>query len=377
MSKQKNKDDDYEDSGLELVDAPIIYIPRFLEDLMYDIDDNKSVDKLAEFSIFCKAKIEGFTITLSNDYYIPKQVVHGAEVDYDVHDPRPNDEFNTVIHRHPDKLHSFSQGDDTYINRNFDVSLLWTRAGSFVKGQYNLYQNRMRCAIDCDFEVRRPRIKKIHGLDKIKKWVYVAPKYTIIEDGKSRQSNGLNYNQGSPINWEYTRDHLPPASEDLNGSSIVDNEGNLVDYNTAMGNDEFNASLALPVDFRTVWRNYFEQHYPKLRDEVVDLAVFFVKMLDDVEKDYTERHNYECTEYFDWMGIASYAVKIQQYNDKSIEVFGKICAEEWVAGKVGEVRKRIKTILHMVFKDETEKIERGEYDTGDGSKTTTTSEAIH
>ena len=74
------------------------------------------------------------TITLSEDYYIPKQKVNEASIDY-----LPDEYSHTVvIHRHPDGFNSFSKTDQEFINQNFELSLLYTEKDYFVNGVYNL-----------------------------------------------------------------------------------------------------------------------------------------------------------------------------------------------------------------------------------------------
>lgn len=88
-----------------------------------------------EFSIVTNIiKRSSDTITLSEDYYIPKQRVTAGSIDYlpdhYVH--------NVVIHRHPNALNTFSRTDQEYINQNFELSLLYTAEEYFVNGIYNM-----------------------------------------------------------------------------------------------------------------------------------------------------------------------------------------------------------------------------------------------
>lgn len=352
--KKLNTDDDYEDSGLVLYEMPIIYIPRFLEDLMYDIDDNKPVADLSEFSIFVKSKITGFEISLSNSYFIPKQRVHQAEVDYD--EPRPNMDYNTVIHRHPDSMpKKFSAGDNEYINRNFDISILWTRQHSFSYAQYNLYANRSRCVIECDIEVVRPTIKKIKGLNKIQKYVYQPPKYEIV-DPKSKTSYSSHDN---PTFWDRQRDEWwrngtweqhRNADEQLNGSLIVDNDGNLTDYNNAINADEEKDDIESMLAWQKEVLEWFETNYPNEAQTATTLTVALVDMLNVLKPKYTDEYEVETTNYYIWMGIASYVIVIQKYGDKAIDVFGKTCARSWIDGKFSDVAQRVQTIVNLFYK---------------------------
>lgn len=89
-----------------------------------------------EFSIYCRIdRKEGNNIYLSDFYVIPEQTVSPASIDYG---KDPDTKVDTVIHRHPDGLNSFSGTDESYINRNFECSILYTKAGGFVYGIYNM-----------------------------------------------------------------------------------------------------------------------------------------------------------------------------------------------------------------------------------------------
>ena len=109
------------ESGLEIVKPPInIIVPASLVDVMTSIE---AQIKNAEFSIYVKADISNVgDVVISEEYCIPDQNVSMADVEYN--DP-PVDGFNAVIHKHPSGMRVFSTTDDKYINKNFEVSLLW------------------------------------------------------------------------------------------------------------------------------------------------------------------------------------------------------------------------------------------------------------
>ncbi|MDD5361392.1 MAG: hypothetical protein PHN88_04620 [Ignavibacteria bacterium] len=98
---------------------------------------NKIADKVRgdEFSIVTNIKEkEDNTLTLSDEYYIPKQKVAKTSIEY-----LPDHySFNTVIHRHPDGMNTFSSTDKSFINQNFELSILFTREDGFVNGVFNL-----------------------------------------------------------------------------------------------------------------------------------------------------------------------------------------------------------------------------------------------
>ena len=131
--KNVHADDYVWDSGLKIVSPPILIdVPISIVHVMRAID--KSLKSSVEFSIYVKADISNIEcITISEEYYVPKQSVSGASVDYE---ESPVDGFNAVIHKHPSGVMSFSGTDDEYINQNFTVSILWC-GGKFVDATVN------------------------------------------------------------------------------------------------------------------------------------------------------------------------------------------------------------------------------------------------
>ncbi len=130
--KEYNKEQSNWESDLKIIDKIKVIVP-----LKILLVCNSIVAKLygEEFSIVTniKSKISD-TITLSEDYYIPKQKVTAGSIDY-----LPDQySHSVVIHRHPDNLNNFSRTDNDFINQNFELSLLFTEKDYFVNGVYNL-----------------------------------------------------------------------------------------------------------------------------------------------------------------------------------------------------------------------------------------------
>ena len=121
------------DSGLEIIRNVDVVVPLKLLLVCDKIASKMNGD---EFSIVSKIdqKLRN-TLYLSEDYYIPKQTVSAARIEYE---PDEYNGFDVVIHRHPNGCNGFSGTDMEYINQNFKLSLLYTREGGFVKGLYNL-----------------------------------------------------------------------------------------------------------------------------------------------------------------------------------------------------------------------------------------------
>lgn len=124
-------------SGIKVLESVDIIIPVKLLHVCNYIANKVKGD---EFSILTNIlEKDDNTITLSDEYYIPKQKVSTSSIDY-----LPDSEaslFNTVIHRHPNGLNNFSATDKNYINQNFQLSLLYTKEDGFVNGIYNLNHN--------------------------------------------------------------------------------------------------------------------------------------------------------------------------------------------------------------------------------------------
>lgn len=132
-SKLKDKKEKSEawESGIKILKRMQVVIPLKL--LLVCNQIAEKVDD--EFSIVSNiAEIDDIEISLSEEFYIPKQIVSHSNIEY-----QPDEyKFNTVIHRHPDGCNSFSSTDQNYINQNFELSILYTKRDGFVAGQYNL-----------------------------------------------------------------------------------------------------------------------------------------------------------------------------------------------------------------------------------------------
>ncbi len=111
-----------------------IEIPEKLKDVC-----DYYADKIGEeFAVLTNiAKEKNGKVFLSEDFYIPKQTVSSAYITIDPEDANVGN-YNTIIHRHPDGMHSFSKTDEDNINLNFKCSFLYTQRSGFVKGIYNV-----------------------------------------------------------------------------------------------------------------------------------------------------------------------------------------------------------------------------------------------
>ncbi len=120
------------ESDLKIIDKIKVIVP-----LKLLLVCNSITAKLdgEEFSIVTNIESRtSDTITLSDKFYIPKQKVTAASIDY-----LPDQySHSVVIHRHPNGLNSFSKTDNEFINQNFELSLLYTADEYFVNGIFNL-----------------------------------------------------------------------------------------------------------------------------------------------------------------------------------------------------------------------------------------------
>jgi hypothetical protein len=115
-----------------------VIIPKKIE----DVCDYLAEKMTTEYAILCNIDtFEGNVVTLKDEFYIPKQEVSAAFVKILSDKDEEVKNYDTIIHRHPNGLHSFSKTDEENINMNFTCSMLYTKVAGFVKGVYNLPLN--------------------------------------------------------------------------------------------------------------------------------------------------------------------------------------------------------------------------------------------
>jgi hypothetical protein len=151
----------------------------------------------SEFSIVTNiTEKDEETIFLSEEFYIPKQIVAHASIDY-LPDEKDSG-YKVVIHRHPDGCNSFSGTDQTFINQNFELSILYTKKDGFVHGIYNLKYNDFLIQIPCNIIID-------YGLEEIDISNIQYPSPVMIIDKpksfKSRRSINLN-SLDTPLEWD-------------------------------------------------------------------------------------------------------------------------------------------------------------------------------
>lgn len=107
-----------------------------------------------EFSVYIHGEFnDDGVFVISEDFYIPKQKVSGASVDYL---EEPDNYYNGCLHKHPKGVTTFSGTDKKYINSNFDFSILYLN-GKIQTGIINVpyhanrrLQSTLKIVVDND-----------------------------------------------------------------------------------------------------------------------------------------------------------------------------------------------------------------------------------
>lgn len=155
-----------------------------------------------EFGLYLKGELdkENHQIIVSDcDFMVPEQKVSSASIDFE---QTPGDSsYNGVIHRHPGAMHAFSGTDETYINSNFEFSLLYA-AKEIKTGIANLPTEYGRIRIDLEVEVDHPSIDVSElPLENIKK-AYTPPKPGAYTPGRNQHRQGSGY-MGKYVNGKF------------------------------------------------------------------------------------------------------------------------------------------------------------------------------
>lgn len=205
-TKEDKKSNGWE-SGISVLRRMEVIIPVKLLLVCNEIADKVRND---EFSIVCNCVLEGKTLQLSEEYYIPKQVVTSSSIEYQ----KDEYQFNTVIHRHPDGCHSFSSTDHEYINQNFQLSILYTKESGFVTGLYNLKHDDFIIPIPCEIYVDYDLEIDISNIKK--------PEPLIVVDHTRRFKRRQNESKDKPKSdldlvvkheWDSDKDKLLPEEK--------------------------------------------------------------------------------------------------------------------------------------------------------------------
>lgn len=214
----------WSNNSVKIVDTVRCFVPKKIEDIMEVLND-KFTGK--EYSIFATTIFDERLgkLVVQEDYYIPKQIVSGASVDYKEDAPEG---FNTVIHKHPTGCRQFSSTDNTYINQNFDYSLLW-EGGRFVTGQvraetvYGLIA--LKIQVETNFIKPNIEIENINNIEIFKP----APVHTFqhsnnFKNGKPWGCEDYTDYLSSPQHLKALKGHIPEAPSMLFEEEIPRNK---------------------------------------------------------------------------------------------------------------------------------------------------------
>jgi hypothetical protein len=199
----ENKSDHWVNEAVKIIDSVDCHVPRKISNVMKSFNFHFPS---SEFSIFCIIEYdkENKCFKLRDEYFVPKQRVSHGGVDYNEDAP---DGYNCVVHKHPRGCRNFSGTDDTYINQNFDYSLLW-EGGEFILGQVRLNTELGRISIKLNVKEESETYITIpkEQLDKIQETV------VVMGCGSGYGKNGYNgiyghgWNNGWSNGWSNEKD---------------------------------------------------------------------------------------------------------------------------------------------------------------------------
>lgn len=173
--------------------VPITKIKCYVPDELYSViknieaSVNRKFGSSNEFSIYIHGEFdEEGDLIVSPDYYIPKQRVGGASVDYL---EEPEAYYNGCLHKHPTGCTSFSGTDKKYINSNFEFSLLYVNQ-KIHTGIINIkYFGNRRVQIPLDIITIEPDYEEIDIVNIEKEVPKPVTSYTPKVIGKPAASN--------------------------------------------------------------------------------------------------------------------------------------------------------------------------------------------
>lgn len=231
----KKAGDHWVNEGVKIIDKIECFIPTFIINVLRSLTREFPHD---EFSIFLKFSYneDKRRIDVGSEYYIPLQTVSGASVDYE---EGPPEGFNGIAHKHPNGCRHFSGTDDTYINQNYDLSILW-EGNELREGQLrvNTPYGRIKLALEFVTEVENlPTIAK-EDLAKIKK----------------RQVYSYNYRGGHQQGYG-RRSYFGKKSNTSLKGAVVPQVG-LLSHELEAVNEQLNADLS---QGESKWDKYIEE----------------------------------------------------------------------------------------------------------------------
>lgn len=260
------KKDHWTNESVRIVKSIKCYVPKTISNVMKAL--NKKFIS-SEFSIFCIMdynKIEK-QFEVDDIYYIPKQKVSSASVDYLEDAPEG---YNLVIHKHPRGYRSFSGTDDAYINQNFNFSLLW-EGGNFVAGQARITTEYGQLSLPLDIN-EEDDVLPVIPLEQLKKieekvYQYKFPGAVNCNDYNGNLHNGFG-GFGHMNNTSFKgRTKYNPVH--ILGKSSVD-KGSLL-------NSEQEDAQQLLKKIDEEEKNFIEAKKEELQDYINDIEVIMAE----------------------------------------------------------------------------------------------------
>lgn len=168
------KEKTWDNPASAIVTDIVAIVPPIILDVIREME--RVNGKHLEVGMYLKGECIDNTLIVSEEFYIPKQVVTGSTIVFDKHDTEGNN-WNGVIHRHPSGIKNFSGVDRESINQNHMFSLLYVD-NEISKGIVNLNLNiGGRVQLEVDVEIDYPRVVLPEGWkDKIEEHVHIIPR---------------------------------------------------------------------------------------------------------------------------------------------------------------------------------------------------------
>ena len=226
--------------------APKVVIPMRLMEMMNFIYHSQTAMG-NEYGAFLNCDFDEktftYTVNLDREVMVPKQKVTPGHIDF-LEIPE-RERFNTIIHRHPAGVRAFSGTDDEFINKDFEVSILFLPPMDFPTAIVNIplkgsNTNFVQLKADIVFEFSVEGITGLGELNDNAKFrahvkENVQPLATVAP---------LNYNSGEPI----------PSYQNPAGSGLSPAHG----Y-TFQPVNRFTRGGKLPVEISVPLGNFVDQ----------------------------------------------------------------------------------------------------------------------
>jgi len=192
----------WNNKNLEKIKDIEVEIPISLVYVMRQISEKMTTD--SEFGLYLKGEFVDRKLIVSEEYYVPKQKVSRASIDFDDEDGGP--EWNGVIHKHPTGCTGFSGTDDGSINSNHLFSLLF-ESNQIKSGEINLTVKEIlgRIRLPLDLTFRHP---EIDVPDNLIEKIDDKPAYATYHHSNQQGQYGYqNYNRNHNANGYSPQGH--------------------------------------------------------------------------------------------------------------------------------------------------------------------------